>query len=106
MICIDGLDEDFSNEGNWYDRINETIEITNKYKRVRFVFSAREYFYNNQKLPSYKKQYEELRLKREGDVKVEDIANDYFKKYNIKIENHQLVKGLVQLRKMFIKSPR
>lgn len=97
LICIDGLDEDFSNEGNWYDRINETIEITNKYKRVRFVFSAREYFYNNQKLPAYKKQYEELRLKREGDVKVEDVANDYFKEYNINIENHQLVKGLDSL---------
>ncbi|MDD5151193.1 MAG: hypothetical protein PHC28_12085 [Flavobacterium sp.] len=97
LICIDGLDEDFSNEANWYDRINETIEITNKYKRIRFVFSAREYFYNNQKLPVYKKQYEELRLKREGDVKVEDVANNYFKKYNINIENHQLVKGLDSL---------
>jgi hypothetical protein len=97
LICIDGLDEDFSNEANWYDRINETIEITNKYKRIRFVFSAREYFCNNQKLPAYKKQYEELRLKREGDVKVEDVSNDYFKKYNINIENHQLVKGLDSL---------
>lgn len=97
LICIDGLDEDFSNEANWYDRINEIIEITNKYKRIRFVFSAREYFYNNQKLPVYKKQYEELRLKREGDVKVEDVANDYFKKYDINIENHQLVKGLDSL---------
>jgi hypothetical protein len=97
LICIDGLDEDVSNETNWYDRINESIEITNKYKRIRFVFSAREYFYNNQKLPAYKKQYEELRLKREGDVKVEDVSNDYFKKYNINIENHQLVKGLDSL---------
>ncbi|MDD7885055.1 hypothetical protein [Flavivirga sp. 57AJ16] len=97
LICIDGLDEDFSNETNWYDRINETIEITNKFKRIRFVFSAREYFYNNQKLPAYKKQYGELRLKREGDVKVEDVSNDYFKKYNINIANHQLVKGLDSL---------
>lgn len=97
LICIDGLDEDFLNETNWYDRINETIEITNKYKRIRFVFSAREYFYNNQKLPAYKKQYEELRLKREGDVKVEDVENDYFKEYNINIENRQLVKGIDSL---------
>ena len=50
LICIDGLDEDIYNEENWFNRINEAIEISNKYKRVRFVFSAREYFYNNQKL--------------------------------------------------------
>lgn len=97
LICIDGLDEDVSNEGNWYDRINETIEITNKYKRIRFVFSAREYFYNNQKLPDNQKNYRELRLKREGDVKVEDVANNYFTKYNIIIENHKFIKGLDSL---------
>lgn len=97
LICIDGLEEDVLNEENWYNRINETIEITNKYKRIRFVFSAREYFYNNQKLPHYKKQYQELRLKREGDVKVEDVSDNYFKEYNIHIENHQLIKGLDSL---------
>lgn len=97
LICIDGLDEDILNEENWYNRINEAIEITNKYKRIRFVFSAREYFYNNQKLPIYQKKYQELRLKREGDVKVEDVAKKYFTKYNIIIENHQLIKGLDSL---------
>ena len=61
MICIDGLDEDIMNDSNWYDRINETIEIANKYKRIRFAFSAREYFYNNLRLPSYQKNYKELR---------------------------------------------
>ncbi|ALU28148.1 NACHT domain-containing protein [Myroides odoratimimus] len=97
LICIDGLEEDILNDGNWYDRINETIEITNKYKRIRFVFSAREYFYNNQKLPDYQKNYKELRLKREGDVKVEDVAKRYFDKYNITIESYQLIKGLDSL---------
>lgn len=97
LICIDGLEEDILNDGNWYDRINETVEITSKYKRIRFVFSAREYFYNNQRLPDYQKNYKELRLKREGDVKVEDVANNYFTKYNIVIENHLLIKGLDSL---------
>ncbi|REC45186.1 NACHT domain-containing protein [Chryseobacterium sp. 5_R23647] len=97
LICIDGLEEDILNDGNWYDRINETIEITNKYKRIRFVFSAREYFYNNQRLPDYQKNYKELRLKREGDVKVEDVAKKYFEKYKITIENYQTIKGLDSL---------
>lgn len=97
LICIDGLDEDIMNDSNWYDRINETIEIANKYKRIRFAFSAREYFYNNLRLPSYQKNYKELRLKREGDVKIEDVANNYFAKYNITIENHRLIKGLDSL---------
>lgn len=97
LICIDGLEEDILNDGNWYDRINETIEITNKYKRIRFVFSAREYFYNNQRLPNYQKNYKELRLKREGDVKVEDVAKKYFEKYKITIENYQFIKGLDSL---------
>lgn len=97
LICIDGLDEDVFNEDNWFNRINEVIEISNKYKRIRFVFSAREYFYNNQKLPIYNKQFKELRLKREGDVKVEDVSEDYFRVYNINIKNHQLIKEIDSL---------
>lgn len=97
LICIDGLDEDVYNEDNWFNRINEVIEISKKYKRIRFVFSAREYFYNNQKLPIYNKQFKELRLKREGDVKVEDVSEDYFRVYNINIKNHQLIKGIDSL---------
>lgn len=97
LICIDGLDEDILNEINWFDRINETIEITKKYKRIRFVFSAREYFYNNQKLPLSNVNFKELRLKREGDVKLEDVANRYFLAYNITIQNHEIIKGLDSL---------
>lgn len=97
LICIDGLEEDILNDGNWYNRINEAIEITRKYNRIRFVFSAREYFYNNQRLPDYQKNYKELRLKREGDVKVEDVAKKYCEKYNISIENYQFIKGLDSL---------
>ena len=97
LICIDGLDEDILNDGNWYNRINEAIEITHKYNRIRFVFSAREYFYNNQRLSNYQKNYKELRLKREGDVKVQDVAKRYFEKYRITIENYQSIKGLDSL---------
>lgn len=97
LICIDGLEEDVLNDENWYNRINEAIKITSKYRRIRFVFSAREYFYNNQKLPNYQNAYKELRLKREGDVKIENVANNYFTKYDIIIENHQVIKGLDSL---------
>lgn len=97
LICIDGLDEDIANEEYWYDRINETLEISKKYKRIRFVFSAREYFYNNQRLPTYNKNYAELKLNREGDVKVANVAEKYFTKYNIKIKNYELIKGLDSL---------
>ncbi|WP_291047621.1 NACHT domain-containing protein [Empedobacter sp. UBA1574] len=97
LICIDGLEEDILNDANWYNRINEAIEIASKYKRIRFVFSAREYFYNNERLPDHQKNYKELRLKREGDVKVEDVSIKYFEKYNITIENYQSIKGLDSL---------
>ncbi|MFV8324681.1 NACHT domain-containing protein [Flavobacterium sp. ZS1P14] len=96
LICIDGLDEDVNNFNRWYDRISETIEICKKYPRIKFVFSARKYFYNNSKIIK-NDELEITELPREGDVSVETVLNDYLVEYNIKIENLSLLRGLDSL---------
>jgi len=96
LICIDGLEEDVSNEEDWYDRISESIKFFEKYPRVKFIFSARDYFYQNQKIPD-SDLFEKLKLKREGDVQISDISKKYFNKYRIKIQDYSLVKGLDSL---------
>lgn len=96
LICIDGLDEDVNNFSNWYDRISETIEICRKYPRIKFVFSARKYFYNNSKIKETS-DLEIIELPREGDVSVQTVLNDYLVEYDIKVQNLSLVKGLDSL---------
>lgn len=96
LICIDGLDEDVNNFNRWYDRISETMEICKKYPRIKFVFSARKYFYNNSKISS-NDELEIIELPREGDVSVETVLNDYLVEYDIKIENLSLLRGLDSL---------
>ena len=85
-----------SNEEDWYDRISETIKFFKKYPRIKFVFSARNYFYNSTKIPD-SELFEEVRLKREGDVRISDVSEKYFKNYNIRMHNYSLVKGLDSL---------
>ena len=96
LICIDGLEEDVSNEEDWYDRISESIKFFEKYPRIKFIFSARNYFYNNRKIPD-SNLFKDVRLKREGDVQISDVSEKYFKHYNIKINNYSLIKGLDSL---------
>lgn len=96
LISIDGLEEDVLNEKDWYDRISESTKFFKRYPRIKFVFSARNYFYNNEKIPN-SELFEEIRLGREGDVRISDISEKYFKNYNIKIHDYSLIKGLDSL---------
>lgn len=96
LICVDGLEEDITNWENWYDRINEINEFSKKYPRLRFLFSARNYFYNNRKILNVN-NFQEINLPREGDVLISDILNKYLKHYNITIGNISLIKGLDSL---------
>ncbi|MDL2141697.1 hypothetical protein QQY79_04130 [Flavobacterium tructae] len=96
LICIDGLEEDMANWDNWYDRINEVSEVTKKFKRVRVLFSARNNFYNSQKITEGN-GLSVLELPREGDVAIADVLNIYFTEYNIIIDNIGLISGLDSL---------
>lgn len=98
IICVDGLEEEIEHEKEWYARIRECEQLTTEYPRVRFIFSARRYFYNNEELPQ-RGIFEDIFLPREGDVAVEEVAPHYFSKdhYNIQLSSSSLIRGLDSL---------
>jgi hypothetical protein len=98
VICIDGLEEDIENTSKWYARIRECEELVARYPRVRFIFSARRYFYDNEEIPE-SKIYGDVFLPREGDVAIRDIASKYFDKeyYNIQLSSYSLIRGIDSL---------
>ena len=72
--------------------------MTAEYPRVRFIFSARRYFYNNQEVLQ-SGVFENVFLPRDGDVAIEEIAPHYFSKhhYNIQLSSSSLIRGLDSL---------
>jgi len=98
IICVDGLEEEIEHEKEWYARIRECEQLTAEYPRVRFIFSARRYFYNNEEVPQ-RGIFEDVFLPREGDVAIEDVAPRYFSKdhYNIKLSSPSLIRGIDSL---------
>ena len=62
-----------------YARIRQCEELSTDYPRVRFIFSARRYFYNSNEVPK-SKMFEAVSLPREGDVRIIDVAPLYFSK--------------------------
>ena len=98
LICIDGLEEDIRNEEEWYARIRESESLINDHPRVKFLFSARQYFYNNNEVPQ-RGIFAEVFLPREGDVQIRDIAKDYFSKehFNIKLVSYSKINGIDSL---------
>jgi hypothetical protein len=98
LICVDGLEEEIENEKEWYARIRECEQLTAEYPRVRFIFSARRYFYNSEEVPQ-RGVFEDIFLSREGDVAIDEIAPHYFSKnhYNIQLSSTSLIRGLDSL---------
>ncbi|HZL10540.1 MAG TPA: hypothetical protein VFC65_11115 [Prolixibacteraceae bacterium] len=98
LICIDGLEEDITNKDEWYGRMRQSILISAKYQRVRFIFSARRYFYDNTEVPE-RGLFDEVSLPREGDVSISKIAKKYFSKehYNIQVSSFSVIKGINSL---------
>ncbi|WP_319226685.1 hypothetical protein [Draconibacterium orientale] len=98
LICIDGLEEDIENADEWYGRIRQSLLISQRYQRIRFIFSARRYFYDNTQVPE-RGIFEEVTLPREGDVPILKIAKRYFNKehYNIQIPSFSIIKGINSL---------
>lgn len=98
LICIDGLEEDIENEKEWYARIRECEQLVVDYPRVRFLFSARRYFYNNSEIPKHG-VFEDVFLPREGDVEIMEVAPKYFSKehYDIQIASYSQIRSIDSL---------
>jgi len=98
LICIDGLEEDMENEKAWYARIRECEQFAVEYPRVRFIFSARRYFYDSEKIPK-RGIFEDVFLPREGDVEIMEVAPKYLSKeyYNIQLPSYSLIRGIDSL---------
>ncbi len=96
LICIDGLEEDTGKEKEWCSRISECTVLAEKYPRLRFLFSSREYFPRHC-IDAYDPMWEEVNLPREGDVPVGKVAADYLNTYHIGLDNLSLIKGLDSL---------
>ncbi len=98
IICVDGLDEDSEHFEEWYTRIRESVQLSIDHPRVRFIFSARRYFYHNEKLPD-EGFFENITLPHEGDVRIIDVAPKYFSKehYNIQLSSYALIRGINNL---------
>ena len=98
LICIDGLEEDITNKEEWYGRMRQSIPISAKYQRVRFIFSARRYFYDSAEVPE-RGMFDEVSLPKEGDISISKIAKKYFSKehYNIQVPSFSVIKGINSL---------
>ena len=96
LICIDGLEEENGKESDWCSRVAEVAVLAQKYPRIRFLFSARDYFRRNC-IDAYESLWEEVDLPPEGDIPVWEVAEEYLKAYNITFEHSSGIKGLDSL---------
>lgn len=97
LICIDGLEEEPANEPNWISRISETELLSKQHPRVRFLFSGREYFPTNIIDDTRVNYFKSIHLPPEGDVPVYKVAEDYFREFDITLEDHKLAGQLDSL---------
>lgn len=96
LICIDGLEEDIMNEEGWGNRIAESEILVQEYPRLRFLFSARNYFHTNDSM-SKSTIIDTIFLPREGDVSIGDVTDNYLKEYKIELSHHSQIKGIDNL---------
>lgn len=96
VICVDGLDEDTANWEEWHHRILESLQLMAQYPRVRFVYTARPYFFNPSTLP-VNNSFKVTTLPLEGDVPVSSVIDEYFREFSITVEPKSLVRGIDSL---------
>jgi len=96
VICIDGIEEAIGHEVDWTSRIRESIVLSEKFPRVRFLFTARDY-YGGGLEDLIHRLYESISLPYEGDVSVSEVAEGYLKHYEVKIPNLSVIKGIDSL---------
>ncbi len=88
LICIDGVDE-AEDIATWKIRINEIIQWTNRYPRLRFVVTSRQYVpYNMNPCDlDFNDVNRRFDLFDQGDVPIHELAPKYLKEYSINYEN-------------------
>jgi hypothetical protein len=98
VICIDGLEEDIQHWDAWYSRMRDTIHLIECYSRLRFVFSARQYFLDKDELP-HSSGFAVKYVPEDGDIPVHQAAEKYFlpENYNIKVNPKSLIRGIDSL---------
>lgn len=96
LICVDGLEEDILNEEGWVNRIEESEILVQNYPRLRFLFSARNYFQSNTSI-SRSTILDTVYLSREGDVQIHEVIDDYLKEYDIELSHNTPIKGIDSL---------
>lgn len=96
MICIDGLEEDTDHWPEWYTRIRESVILTGRYPRVRFAFTARPYFLNDEEMPT-DNNFRVIEIPREGDIPVQEVVDRYFEHFDITVEPRSLIRGIDSL---------
>jgi len=96
MICIDGLEEDTDHWPEWYERIRESVTLAARYPRVRFAFTARPYFMDNEEMPT-DPAFRVIDIPREGDVPVQEVVDRYFEHFHISVEPRSLIRGIDSL---------
>ena len=96
IICIDGLEEDTEHWPEWYARIRESGTLMNRYSRLRFAFTARPYFRNDEEMPS-DLAFQMVEIPREGDVPVQAVVDRYFEHFDITVEPRSLIRGIDSL---------
>jgi hypothetical protein len=96
MICIDGLEEDTDYWKEWYTRIRESVILTDRYPRVRFAFTARPYFLNDEEMPN-DHNFRVIEIPREDDIPVQEVVDRYFEHFDITVEPKSLIRGIDSL---------
>ncbi len=96
MICVDGLEEDTEHWPEWYARIRESVTLNKRYSRVRFAFTARPYFLNEDEMPDAG-NFRIIEIPREGDLPVHEVVDRYFEHFNITVEPKSLIRGIDSL---------
>lgn len=91
IICIDGLDEYVGDISLWYQRMRECETFKEKYPRVKFFFSARDYFMDYDELPDWHNNDDSITFIKGNDISVSDVAEQYFEAYNIELPFYTII---------------
>lgn len=98
VICIDGLEEDVTHWSEWYERMRQSVDLMKLYPRVRFVYTARPYFLDNDEVPK-DPGFKVTEIPNEGDVPIMSVIDQYFshEHFNIEINPKSLIRGIDSL---------
>jgi hypothetical protein len=95
LICVDGLEEATGRWEFWKQRIKECQVLSATHKRLLFIFSSREYFFNEAELKNPPMQIRSI--PDEGDVPYQRLVKPYFKEYDITISSAKIIRGIDSL---------